>query len=124
MYSGDLHLTSDQKIDYIELPASDLTQAKLFYSAVFGWGFEDYGPEYCAFNDGRLNGGFFKSQRHASTENGSVLVVLYATKLEATLTKVKAHGGTIVRDIFSFPGGRRFHFTDPNGNELAVWSDQ
>ena len=117
-------MTSDQKIDYIELPANDLAQAKSFYSTVFGWSFQDYGPEYCAFNDGRLNGGFFKSQQHASTENGSALVVLYANDLEATHAKITAHSGTIVRDIFSFPGGRRFHFADPNGNELAVWSDR
>ncbi len=122
--TGESHLNSDKKIDYIELPANDLAKAKSFYSAVFEWNFEDYGPEYCAFNDGRLDGGFFKSRQHASTKNGSVLVVLYANNLEATLTRVKVHGGTIVRDIFDFPGGRRFHFTDPNGNELGVWSDK
>ena len=117
-------MTSDNKIDYIEIPANDLAKAKTFYSAVFNWKFEDYGPEYCAFNDGRLNGGFFRSQQHTSTANGSALVVLYADDLEATLTRVEAHGGTIVRDIFAFPGGRRFHFADSNGNELAVWSDK
>lgn len=117
-------MASDNKIDYIELPANDLTKAKSFYSAVFEWNFEDYGSEYCAFNDGRLDGGFYKSLQNASTENGSALVVLYATNLEATLNRVKVHGGTIIRDIFAFPGGRRFHFTDSNGNELAVWSDQ
>ena len=117
-------MTSDNKIDYIELPASDLAKAKIFYSSVFGWTFEDYGPEYCAFNDGRLDGGFFKSRQNASTENGSALVVLYAANLEATLIRVEAHGGTIIRDIFAFPGGRRFHFADSNGNELAVWSEQ
>ena len=113
----------DKKIDYIELPARDLVAVKTFYSDVFGWSFEDYGPEYCAFRDGRLDGGFYKSDQHSATSNGSVLVVLYATDLEASLVKVTENGGTIVRDIFSFPGGRRFHFADPNGNELAVWSD-
>ena len=116
-------MPSDQKIDYLELPANNLAVAKSFYSAVFGWSFEDYGPEYCAFNDGRLDGGFYKSDLHASVANGSALVVLYASDLEATLQRVTQHDGRIVREIFSFPGGRRFHFADPNGNELAVWSE-
>ena len=116
-------MSSDKKIDYIELPAKDLDLAKSFYSNTFGWSFEDYGPEYCAFNDGRLDGGFFKSDQSVSVANGSALVVLYASDLEAILSKVTAQGGTIIRDILSFPGGRRFHFADPNGNELAIWSD-
>jgi uncharacterized protein len=117
-------MPQDQKIDYIELPAADLERVKAFYADVFGWTFEDYGAEYCAFNDGRLDGGFYKSDLSASQSNGSALVVLYATDLEATLASVTGHGGGIVRDVFSFPGGRRFHFSDPSGNELAVWSDR
>ncbi len=116
-------MSTDNKIDYIELPAKDLDLAKSFYSNTFGWSFEDYGPEYCAFNDGRLDGGFFKSDRSVSVASGSALVVLYASDLEAILSKVTAQGGTIIREIFSFPGGRRFHFADLNGNELAIWSD-
>lgn len=115
-------MPADRKIDYIELPARDLERVKSFYHEVFGWQFVDYGPEYCAFNDGRLDGGFYQADRQASTANGSVLVVLYADDLEAALARVRAHGGAIVRDIFSFPEGRRFQFADPNGNELAVWS--
>ncbi|MEO0854334.1 MAG: VOC family protein [Cyanobacteria bacterium J06648_11] len=116
-------VAGDRKIDYIELPARDLERAKQFYGEVFGWSFEDFGTEYTAFNDGRLDGGFFKSELCASTANGSALVVLYASELEATMQRVTEAGGAIAQEIFSFPGGRRFHFTDPNGNELAVWSD-
>jgi uncharacterized protein len=113
----------DQGIDYIELPGADLGSAQSFYSAVFGWSFEDFGPDYTSFSDGRLAGGFYRSGSRASVASGSALVVIYATDLESTLARVTEHGGTVIRDIFSFPGGRRFHFADPNGNELAVWSD-
>lgn len=111
------------KINYVELPSRDLEVTKSFFSAAFGWSFVDYGPEYVAIEDAGLDGGFFKSDKVATTSNGSVLVVLYSATLEETLEKVKSAGGTIVQDIFSFPGGRRFHFTDPNGNEYAVWSE-
>lgn len=117
-------MPADRKIDYIELPARDLQLAKAFYGSVFGWQFVDYGPEYCAFHDGRLDGGFYQANLNATTANGSVLVVLYADDLEATLARVREGGGCIVKDIFSFPGGRRFQFADPNGNELAVWSER
>ena len=117
-------MPTDRTIDYIEFPAADLERAKRFYAAAFGWKFEDYGPEYCAFTDGRLDGGFFRSELRASTGDGSALVVLYAADLEELSTRIVEHGGKIVRATFPFPGGRRFHFTDPNGNELAVWSDR
>ena len=116
-------MPTDQKIDYLEFPARDFTATKAFYSRAFGWSFQDFGEEYCAFNDGKLDGGFYKSEQNSSTENGSALVVLYALDLEKTLEMVVDSGGAIVRPIFSFPGGRRFHFSDPNGNELAVWSE-
>ena len=115
---------ADQTIDYIELPARDLERVKVFYAGVFGWSFEDYGPDYCAFNDSRLDGGFYRAELRSSTANGAALVVLYAADLEGTRQRVIDSGGEIVRDIFSFPGGRRFHFADPNGNELAVWSEE
>ena len=111
----------DRRIDYIEFPAVNIMATKQFYSTVFGWTFEDYGPDYTSFHDGRLAGGF---KTATGTPARSPLVVLYATDLEATEARVKAAGGTIVTETFSFPGGRRFHFTDPSGNELAVWSDQ
>lgn len=115
----------DKRIDYIELPAADIETAKRFYGEVFSWTFVDYGPDYCSFNDGRLDGGFRRADTFSSSSaNGAALVVLYADDLEATRDRVTAAGGAILQDIFSFPGGRRFHFLDVNGNELAVWSDQ
>jgi predicted enzyme related to lactoylglutathione lyase len=106
------------RIDYVEFPALDTTRIKAFYTQVFGWTFEDYGPGYTSFHDGRLGGGF-------TTEPGTAgpLAVIYARDLEAVEAEVKAAGGTIVKETFSFPGGRRFHFTDPSGNQLAVWTE-
>ena len=112
---------NDGRIDYIEFPATDLTKVKTFYGAVFGWKFTDYGPEYTSFEDGRIAGGFAQAEKGAA---GRPLVVLYAVDLAAMEAKVREAGGAIVKATFSFPGGRRFHFTDPSGNELAVWSDR
>ncbi len=117
-------MSDHEKINYIEFPAKDLEATKEFFTAAFGWSFVDYGPEYTAFSDEGLDGGFFKSDLSVSTENGSALVVFYSEALEATQTKVEKAGGTIKQAVFSFPGGRRFHFCDPNGNEFAVWSDK
>ena len=111
------------KINYLEMPSRDLDVTKQFFSKAFGWLFVDYGSEYVAIENAGLDGGFFKSNMVATTENGSVLVVLYSSELENSVEKVKNAGGKITQDIFSFPGGRRFHFTDPNGNEYAVWSE-
>ena len=113
----------DQKVDYIEFPCADFDAVQSFYEQAFGWSFVDYGPEYRSFTDGKIDGGFRRAELSASTENGAPLVILYAEDLEGTKHKVVASGGTIIQDIFSFPGGRRFHFGDPNNNELAVWSD-
>jgi predicted enzyme related to lactoylglutathione lyase len=113
----------DQKIDYIEFPASDFDAIQAFYEQSFGWEFTDYGPEYRAFTDGKLDGGFRSATEASTTAAGSALVILYANDLEAMRDKVLAAGGRIVEDIFSFPGGRRFQFADPHGNELAAWSD-
>jgi len=110
------------KINYIELPASDLDKTKLFYGDIFGWTFEDYGPDYCAFNDGENDGGFYRSPLASNSDTGAALVVLHTDDLEAALDKVTENGGTIHKPIFSFPGGRRFHFKDPSQNELAIWS--
>jgi len=117
-------MQDDQKIDYVEYPAQDLDAVQSFYEAAFGWSFTDYGPEYRAFSDGKLDGGFYKSDLSSSTVHGAALVVLYASDIEQTERQVASAGGTIVKEIFPFPGGRRFHFADPNGNELAVWSDK
>src|ERR1051326_7427928 len=110
----------DKRIDYIEFNATDIAKTKQFYAAPFGWKCEDYGPDYTSFMDGRLAGGFGKGQ---TTRGAGALVVLYAAQLEAMEKKVREAGGKITKAIFSFPGGRRFHFTDPSGNELAVWSE-
>ena len=112
-----------EKINYVELPAKDLEATKAFFQSVFGWTFVDYGPEYTSFSDQGLDGGFFKSDLTSSTQTGGALIVFYSNQLETTLAKVEKAGGSIVRPIFSFPGGRRFHFTEPSGNEFAVWSE-
>lgn len=112
-----------EKIDYVEFPARSIEAAKDFFTTVFGWSFVDYGPEYTAFSNEGIDGGFFQSNLSASTETGSALIVFYSKDLEETQAKIEKAGGTILRQIFSFPGGRRFHFSDPNGNEYAVWSD-
>jgi predicted enzyme related to lactoylglutathione lyase len=110
----------DKRIDYIEFSSNDIAKSKQFYSSVFGWKFEDYGPDYTSFADGRIAGGFMKGKPSAGV---GPLVVIYAAALEATEKKIREAGGEIVKATFSFPGGRRFHFTDPSGNELAVWSE-
>ena len=114
------------RMDYIEFPATNIEATKQFYNQVFGWKFTDYGPGYTSFSDGRLGGGFNSESQPAGADGKTirgVLVVLYATSLDDTRAKVIAAGGKIVREIFEFPGGKRFHFADPNGNELAVWSE-
>ena len=113
-----------EKINYVEFPARDMEKTKRFFGDVFGWAFEDYGPEYIAFFDQGIDGGFYLSETFSSTSEGAALVVFYSERLEETLSKVEAAGGIIVRPVFAFPGGRRFHFSDPSGNEFAVWSDQ
>ncbi len=111
----------DRRIDYVEMAATSMAGTKRFYREVFGWKFTDYGPDYTSFDDGRLTGGFYKAD---STRAGTVLVVIFALDLVAVEKRVRAAGGKVVKPIFTFPGGRRFHFADPSGNELAVWSDR
>jgi predicted enzyme related to lactoylglutathione lyase len=109
---------NDRQIDYVEFGVSDIARAKAFYGAAFGWTFTDYGPQYCEFADGRLKGGFTTL---SPVTPGGPLVVLFGDDLEALVTAVEAAGGRISKPIFAFPGGRRFHFIDPDGYELAVW---
>ncbi|AWK90052.1 VOC family protein [Azospirillum thermophilum] len=120
--ADDGRAANDRRIDYIEFTVRDIARAKAFYGAVFGWSFTDYGPAYCEFGDGRLTGGF--AQGEPATPAGGPLVILYATSLEETRQRLEQAGGRIARPIFAFPGGRRFHFLDPDGYELAVWSDR
>ena len=112
-----------EKIDYVELPTKNLPASKNFFTKAFSWIFTDYGSEYSAFGHQGLSGGFFQSSQSATTKNGSALIVFYSVDLEATLKKVVDAGGQILQPIFNFPGGRRFHFTDPSGNEFAVWTE-
>ncbi len=116
-------MTQNNKINYIEIPAQNIAATKDFFSDVFGWSFIDYGSEYCSFIGQGVDGGFFKSDLVVSTKNGSPLIVLYSNELKATQDKIEKAGGKIIKPTFSFPGGRRFHFSDPNENEFAVWSE-
>lgn len=117
-------MKSHEKISYVEFPSKNLSTTKAFFSQVFGWSFVDYGPDYMSFYNEGINGGFFKSDLTVSSDKGSALIVFYSNHLENTQSKIEDAGGTIIKPIFSFPGGRRFHFCDPNGNEYAVWSDK
>jgi hypothetical protein len=109
-------------IDYIEIAVTDVVAAKQFYGAAFGWTFNDYGPDYAGIvkQGGGEAGGFRKDER---VTPGGPLVVLFSRDLDATLAAVRTAGGTISKEPFEFPGGRRFQFRDPSGNELAVWAE-
>ena len=111
----------DRHIDYIEMGATDIGATRRFYEAAFGWKFTDYGPDYTAFEDGRLTGGFHTER---APSRGGALVILFAVDIADAERRVVNAGGTITTPTFEFPGGRRFHFTDPSGNELAVWTDR
>ena len=111
-----------EKLNYVEFPARDPSATRAFFGAAFGWQFEDFGPDYCAFAGQGLDGGFYRSELHSDTRNGSALLVFYSDDLESTQASVEQAGGRIEKQIFEFPGGRRFHFREPSGNEFAVWS--
>lgn len=122
---------NNHRIDYVEFSVADIQRARGFYGDAFGWSFKDYGPGYCEFNDGRLTGGFALGgeEKAGGSVGGSgrgrgPLVILYAADLAETQRRIEGAGGTIVKAVFAFPGGRRFHFADPDGYELAVWSDR
>ena len=107
--------------DYVEFTVHDIARVKAFYGAVFGWSFTDYGPAYTSFDDGRIGGGLTTEGVPAP---GGPLIVFYVADLDATLAKVKAAGGVIVKPSFLYPGGRRFHFKDPDGTVIAAWSEK
>jgi len=117
-------MEAHEQINYLEFHARDLERTKQFFSIVFKWSFVDYGPEYMAFSNAGLSGGFFKSDKSSSAEDGALLIVFYSEALEKTQKKIENAAGEISKAIFNFPGGRRFHFKDPSGNEFAVWSDK
>ncbi len=113
-----------EKLNYVEFPACDIAATKAFFVAVFGWHFVDYGADYAAFGNEGLEGGFYRAELAGSVEEGGALLVFYSSDLSATQAKVEAAGGTIKREVYEFPGGRRFHFCEPSGNEFAVWSER
>ena len=111
----------ENRIDYVEIPATDLPKARAFLEGMFGWEFQEWGDEYFSFNDGRFDGGLRKADVPAPATG--VLLVFFSEDLERDVAPVKELGGTISQDIFPFPGGRRFHFIDPVGTEFAIWSE-
>ncbi len=119
-----MHQSLPRTIDYIEMPSRALGETKQFFSSLFGWTFQDYGPDYAAFDDGRTTGGFFAAEETWSSAVACPLIVFYASDLEEMQAEVSRLGGKVTREIFTFPGGRRFHFQAPGTGELAVWSDK
>ncbi|MDP5130391.1 MAG: VOC family protein [Paraglaciecola sp.] len=117
-------MSQHHKINYIEIPVKGLASSKAFFKQVFGWSFVDYGDDYAGIVGAGIEGGLFSSDLTVSTKTGSVLLVLYSENLAKTQQAIIAAGGGIVEPTFDFPGGRRFHFADVNGNEYAVWSDK
>lgn len=113
---------SHNTIDYIEIPSRDITLSESFFSKLLGWKFTEYGNDYKAFHDSRTSGGVYTSDKISTTDNGGSLIVIYSENLESTMTEAIKLGATITKEIFSFPGGRRFQFTEPGGSELAIWS--
>lgn len=111
------------KINYLEIPTVDIVASKRFFQQVFGWSFQDYGPEYSCFLEQGIDGGFFQAKSNVDTGKGAPLVVIYSADLDTTKQRVIEYKGSICKDTFSFPGGQRFHFQDPAGNEFAVWSE-
>lgn len=118
-----MHQSLPNTIDYLEMPSTNLAATKEFFSGLLGWTFQDYGPDYSAFDDGRTTGGFFTAEVTNTVAKGAPLVVFYSPDLEKMAKEVSRLGGKIIREIFEFPGGRRFHFEAPGGGEFAIWSE-
>lgn len=114
-------MSSSEKINYVEFAAKDISATKRFFEHAFGWSFVDYGPEYTAFSGSGIDGGFYQADMSSLSSSGGALIVLLSDNLEASYAKVVKLGGVICKEIFSFPGGSRFHFIEPSGNELAIW---
>jgi hypothetical protein len=114
-------MSVEKRIEYVEIPVTDPARARDFFAALYGWQFESWGEDYISFNDGRLNGGFCRAEEAAPATG--VLIVFFSENLERDFERVKELGATISKDIFSFPGGRRFHFVDPVGTEYAIYSE-
>ena len=114
----------NNKINYIEIPVRDIATTKDFFGKLFGWQYTDFGSDYCSINNAGVDGGFFKSDNAGFSSATGPLVVFYYHDLETIKKKIVSLSGVIIKNIFSFPGGRRFHFTDVNQNEFAIWSDK
>ena len=110
------------KIHYIELPALSVETMKAFYGEAFGWTFTDYGPQYSAFQGAGVEGGFEESREYIAPRKPGAFVILYSDDLQASQVAIKNAGGEICVETYSFPGGKRFHFKDPSGNELGIWT--
>ena len=116
-------VAAHHKINYVEFASAYLQQSCDFFAALFGWRRESFGPDYVAFHGAGLAGGFYRANLCSTASSGGALIVFYSADLDASLSLVTAHGGRIVKPVFAFPGGRRFHFTEPAGNEFAIWSE-
>jgi uncharacterized protein len=116
-------MTRHHRIDYLEFSVTDMQAAQAFYRTAFGWEFTDYGESYAGIRgdrDGNEAGGFLLADRVVP---GGPLVILFSDDLEASRQAVLDAGGRITAEPYDFPGGRRFHFSDPSGNQLAVWTE-
>lgn len=113
----------NKSVQYLEYPTRSMEGSKAFFNKVFGWKFVDYGEQYSAFSLENVDGGFYYNESVNSTEKGAALTVFYSNDLAAIKAEIEQAEGKIIKDIFAFPGGHRFHFTDPGGSEFAVWSD-
>lgn len=116
-------MNEHEKISYIELPARNIQATKTFFNQAFGWEFTDFGPDYAAFSSQGIEGGFYSADLASISSEGAALVIFYSQNLAATQAKIEQAGGMIIKPAFDFPGGQRFHFVEPSGNEFAVWSD-
>jgi predicted enzyme related to lactoylglutathione lyase len=113
-------MRDEGRVDYVEIPAADIDKMRAFFEQLFGWEFQEWGPDYYSFNDGRLDGGLRRTDAPAPA--GGVLLVFYSQDLDRDYKRVKELGATISQEIFEFPGGRRFHFVEPAGTEFAIWA--
>lgn len=113
-------MRNEGRIDYVEIAAKDIDRTRAFLEQLFGWQFQEWGPDYFSFNDGRLDGGLRRAGE--AVPDSAVLLVFYSEDLERDYERVKELGATISQEIFEFPGGRRFHFVEPAGTEFAIWA--
>lgn len=116
-------MSNHEMLNYVEFPSNDLVKSKSFFEQVFAWSFTDYGPEYSAFSGAGMDGGLYASTASILGAERGALLVFYSNDIHATQAKIIQAGGEVIRAIFDFPGGCRFHFKEPGGNEFAVWSE-